>query len=105
MLIVFPTFRYCLKKVKLLFTGERKICDQIFDSADALVDQCFADVTSNNVSMLLSFGDAIAKSKRSPEKLFVLLDMFEIMRELQSEVQLYPFVFFFCRSLISDWSG
>ncbi|XP_023517471.1 exocyst complex component EXO70A1-like isoform X1 [Cucurbita pepo subsp. pepo] len=73
--------------VKLLFTGERKICDQIFDSADALVDQCFADVTSNNVSMLLSFGDAIAKSKRSPEKLFVLLDMFEIMRELQSEIE------------------
>lgn len=38
--------------------------------------------------MLLSFGDAIARSKRSPEKLFVLLDMYEIMRELHPEVQL-----------------
>lgn len=36
--------------------------------------------------MLLSFGDAIARSKRSPEKLFVLLDMYEIMRELHTEV-------------------
>ncbi|XP_022132414.1 exocyst complex component EXO70A1 isoform X2 [Momordica charantia] len=72
--------------VKLLFAGERKLCDQIFDGAESLKDQCFADVTTNSVSVLLSFGDAIAKSKRSPEKLFVLLDMFEIMRELQSEI-------------------
>ncbi|CAN7037271.1 unnamed protein product [Brassica rapa subsp. trilocularis] len=36
--------------------------------------------------MLLSFGDAIARSKRSPEKLFVLLDMYQIMRELHTEL-------------------
>lgn len=40
----------------------------------------------NSVETLLSFGDAVAKSKRSPEKLFVLLDMYEIMHELQPEV-------------------
>ncbi|KAH9674379.1 exocyst subunit exo70 family protein [Citrus sinensis] len=73
--------------VKLLFAGERKICDQILDGVHSLRDQCFAEVTANSVSMLLSFGEAIAKSKRSPEKLFVLLDMYEIMRELQSEIQ------------------
>lgn len=76
-----------MKQVKLLFTGEKKVCDQIFDGIDSsLRDQCFADVTGNSVSVLLSFGEAIAKSKRSPEKLFVLLDMYEIMRELQPEV-------------------
>ena len=37
--------------------------------------------------MLLSFREAIARSKRSPEKLFVLLDMYEIMRELHSEIE------------------
>ncbi|KAL2318434.1 hypothetical protein Fmac_032310 [Flemingia macrophylla] len=31
---------------------------------------------------------AIVKSKRSPEKLFVLLDMYEIMRELQPEIEI-----------------
>jgi len=36
--------------------------------------------------MLLSFGEAIAKSKKTPEKLFVLLDMYETMRDLQPEV-------------------
>ncbi|MQL87218.1 hypothetical protein Taro_019759 [Colocasia esculenta] len=73
--------------VKLLFAGEKMVCDQIFDGVDSLRDQCFAEVTSNSLEMLLSFGDAIAKSKRSPEKLFVLLDMYEIMRELQSEIE------------------
>ncbi|KAM0947429.1 putative exocyst complex component Exo70, cullin repeat-like-containing domain superfamily [Dioscorea sansibarensis] len=73
--------------VKLLFAGERKVCDQIFYGIDSLKDQCFAEVTSNSVAMLLSFGEAIAKSKRSPEKLFVLLDMYEIMCELQSEIE------------------
>lgn len=73
--------------VKLLFAGERKVCDQIFEGFDSLTDQCFADVTAGSVAVLLSFGDAIAKSKRSPEKLFVLLDMYEIMRELHSEIE------------------
>ncbi|KAK4382359.1 Exocyst complex component EXO70A1 [Sesamum angolense] len=61
--------------VKLLFAGEKKVCDEIFVGHDILRDQCFADVTANSVSVLLSFGEAIAKSKRSPEKLFVLLDI------------------------------
>ncbi|KAI5648365.1 hypothetical protein M9H77_34370 [Catharanthus roseus] len=73
--------------VKLLFNGERRVCDQMFEGFDSLKDQCFADVTAGSVAVLLSFGDAIAKSKRSPEKLFVLLDMYEIMRELHSEIE------------------
>lgn len=76
----------CMEQIKLLFAGEKKVCDEIFNGYDNLRDQCFAEVTGNSVIMLLSFGDAIAKSKRSPEKLFVLLDMYEIMRELQPEV-------------------
>ncbi|KAK4337716.1 hypothetical protein RND71_042203 [Anisodus tanguticus] len=73
--------------VKLLFAAERKVCDQMFEGFQQLKDQCFADVTTGSVAVLLSFGDAIAKSKRSPEKLFVLLDMYEIMRELHSEIE------------------
>lgn len=79
-------------QVKLLFAGEKKLCDQILAGIDSLRDQCYAEITANSVSVLLSFGEAIAKSKRSPEKLFVLLDMYEIMRELQSEVSLFFFL-------------
>ncbi|KAH0724124.1 hypothetical protein MTR67_045879 [Solanum verrucosum] len=77
---------YMRISVRLLFAAEKKVSDQIFEGQDSLRDQCFAEVTGNSVAVLLSFGEAIAKSKRSPEKLFVLLDMYEIMRELQSEM-------------------
>ncbi|GAB2300751.1 hypothetical protein Dimus_034788 [Dionaea muscipula] len=73
--------------VKLLFAGEKKLCDQVLKDAETIRILCFAEVAANSVSMLLSFGDAIARSKRSPEKLFVLLDMYEIMRELQPEIE------------------
>ncbi|KAG5076960.1 hypothetical protein JHK82_055655 [Glycine max] len=74
--------------VKLLFAAEWKVCDQIFEGFDSLGDQCFAEVTANSIFMLLSFGEAIAKSKRSPEKLFVLLDMYEILQEIHSEIEI-----------------
>ncbi|KAG9160433.1 hypothetical protein Leryth_008834 [Lithospermum erythrorhizon] len=74
--------------VKILFASEKKVCDQIFEGHDALGDQAFCEVTGNSMATLLSFGEAIARSKRSPEKLFVLLDMYEIMRELQSEIDI-----------------
>ena len=82
------SFKYAivLEQVKLLFAAERKVCDQIFEGFDSLGDQCFAEVTTNSIFMLLSFGEAIAKSKRSPEKLFVLLDMYEILQEIHAEV-------------------
>ncbi|KAL9265836.1 Exocyst complex component EXO70A1-like protein [Drosera capensis] len=73
--------------VKLLFAAERKVCDQIFEGLEKLKDQCFYEVTDGSVELLLSFGDAITRSKRSPEKLFVLLDMYEIMRDLHHEIE------------------
>ena len=91
------------KQVKLLFAGERKVCDQIFQGFDSLSDQCFAEVTASSVSVLLSFGEAIARSKRSPEKLFVLLDMYEIMRELHSEVWLMPHIHKPCTGFMTGW--
>ena len=74
------------EQVKLLYARERIVCDQIFKCFDSLRDQCFGEVIASSVSVLHNFGDAIAKSKRSPERLFVLLDMYEIMRELHSKV-------------------
>ena len=74
------------EQVKLLYAGERIVCEQIFECFDYLREQCFGEVTASNVSVLHNFGDAIAKTKRSPERLFVLLDMYEIMRVLHSKV-------------------
>lgn len=79
--------QYMRIAIKLLFSTERKLCDQIWVGLDPHREKCFADVTDSSVHMLLSFGEAIAKSKKTPEKLFVLLDMYETMRDLQPEIE------------------
>ena len=73
-------------QIKLLFAAERQLCDEIWARLDPHREKAFADVTDSSVHMLLSFGEAIARSKKTPEKMFVLLDMYEIMRDLQPEV-------------------
>ncbi|CAM0901810.1 unnamed protein product [Alopecurus aequalis] len=72
--------------VKFLFAGERQLCDQVFECRQSLRDKCFSAITQNNLATLISFGEAISMSERSPEKLFVLLDMYKIMCELQTEI-------------------
>ncbi|CAK9270883.1 unnamed protein product [Sphagnum jensenii] len=79
--------QYMRIAVKLLFAGEQKLCDEIWSQLDPYREKCFADVTDTSVHMLLSFGEAIAKSKKSPEKLFVLLDMYETLHDLQPEIE------------------
>uniref|UniRef100_A0A453K9Z2 Exocyst subunit Exo70 family protein n=1 Tax=Aegilops tauschii subsp. strangulata TaxID=200361 RepID=A0A453K9Z2_AEGTS len=79
--------KYLQITVKLL-AGERKICDEVFEGISFNKDQCFTELARTGVAVaktLLSFGDAVAKSKRSSEKLFVLLDMYEVMHEVRSE--------------------
>ncbi|CAN6439076.1 unnamed protein product [Victoria cruziana] len=63
------------------------VCDQTFEGMNDLKDQFFAAVIANSFSMLLSFGDAIAKISRTPEKLFVLMDMYEVIRELKPDLE------------------
>ncbi|KFK26836.1 hypothetical protein AALP_AA8G300200 [Arabis alpina] len=77
---------YMRISVKLLFSAEKKICDQILD--ESLRDQSFAEVAANSFDMMLSFGYACAKSKISLRCLFILLDMYEITKELQPEIEL-----------------
>ncbi|GJM87950.1 hypothetical protein PR202_ga03962 [Eleusine coracana subsp. coracana] len=87
-----------LHKVKVLLAGERKNCDLVFDGIAFDKDQCFAELAGVSFLTLLSFGDAVAKSKMSPEKLSLLLDMYEVMHGLQSEVEVI-FQGRFCREM------
>ncbi|KAL9271214.1 Exocyst complex component EXO70A1-like protein [Drosera capensis] len=75
------------KAVELL-GGELRLCDHVLKNSETIRARCF-DEAQKNVPMLFSFGYALAgseKSERSPGNLFVLLDMYEIMRKLQAEM-------------------
>lgn len=75
------------KKVKVLFAGERKLCDEVLEGIEkSFLDRCFMEATSSSLATLLSFGEAVVKIKMSPDKLFKLLDVYETMCEFQPEV-------------------
>lgn len=59
---------------------------QVF--APPLADICFNDFAKAEMMQLLSFGEAIAISRRQPEKLFKVLDMYDTLRELIPELEI-----------------
>jgi len=71
--------------VKVLFASEKLLCDQVFPTP--IAETCFSDISKGAMMQLLSFGEAIAISRRSPEKLFKVLDMYETLRDLVREIK------------------
>eukprot|EP00271_Cylindrocystis_brebissonii_P011880 TRINITY_DN29885_c0_g1_i1.p1 TRINITY_DN29885_c0_g1~~TRINITY_DN29885_c0_g1_i1.p1 ORF type:complete len:651 (-),score=141.12 TRINITY_DN29885_c0_g1_i1:659-2611(-) len=73
--------------VLLLLPGERKICDQILEGLDPFRERCFSEIGGNALqNFLLPFADAVAEGKKSPEKLFALLDMHKTLKDLMPQV-------------------
>lgn len=74
--------------LRALFPSERRLCDDVFASAPGSVaDSCFNELGKGPMMQLLSFGEAVAISRRSPEKLFKILDMYETLRDLLPEIE------------------
>ncbi|KAJ7535458.1 hypothetical protein O6H91_12G034900 [Diphasiastrum complanatum] len=72
--------------VKVLFASERQLCEDVFQDIVGVGETSFADVARGSMMQLLNFGEAIAISRRSPEKLFRILDMYETLRDLLTEM-------------------
>ncbi|KAI3447651.1 hypothetical protein Pfo_004316 [Paulownia fortunei] len=63
--------------VKTLFNGERILCDHVFASSDSIRESCFSEITKEGAMILFVFPENVAKhSKKSPNKLFRVLDMY-----------------------------
>ncbi|XP_024375198.1 exocyst complex component EXO70A1 [Physcomitrium patens] len=74
--------------VRALFASEKRLCDDVFSDAPPNVgDSCFNELGKGPMMQLLSFGEAVAISRRSPEKLFKILDMYETLRDLLPEIE------------------
>ncbi|CAN4116885.1 unnamed protein product [Withania somnifera] len=65
------------RTMKTWFRGERILCDYVFASNDAVRESCFTEISKDGAMILFSFPEIVAKnSKKSPEKVFRLLDMY-----------------------------
>lgn len=73
--------------VKVLLAGEKRLCDEIFSSSDSSKDVCFNETTKSCVMQLLNFGEAVAIGRRSSEKLFRILDMYDALANVLQALQ------------------
>uniref|UniRef100_A0A5B7BBT8 Exocyst subunit Exo70 family protein n=1 Tax=Davidia involucrata TaxID=16924 RepID=A0A5B7BBT8_DAVIN len=73
--------------VKTLFHGERILCDHVFSTSAKIRESCFAEISKENAITLFAFPELVAKCKKSPEKMFRTLDLYESIADLWPELE------------------
>ncbi|XP_031496782.1 exocyst complex component EXO70B1-like [Nymphaea colorata] len=76
-------FRRCLG---VYLAGERRLCNSVFSDSTPVSQSLFANLARGVVIHLLNFAEAVAMTRRSTERLFKFLDMYEAFRDGRSLV-------------------
>ncbi|KAJ1378281.1 Exocyst complex component Exo70 [Sesbania bispinosa] len=77
-----PKIKCWLSSIKVavgtLFHGEKTLCETVFgESKKKIAESCFVEVCREAASCLFGFPRIVAKCKKTPEKMFRTLDMYE----------------------------
>ncbi|XP_059457216.1 exocyst complex component EXO70A1-like [Corylus avellana] len=73
--------------VRVVFASEKKLCEQIFEGIGTAVDDaCFMETVKGPAIQLFNFAEAISISRRSPEKLFKILDLHDGLMDLIPDI-------------------
>ncbi|THU66805.1 hypothetical protein C4D60_Mb05t18070 [Musa balbisiana] len=72
--------------VTAAFTVERHLCEAVFDGHHAVSDRLFRGFVRGATTQLLTFAEAVAMTKRSAEKLFKVIDIYETLRDVTPAV-------------------
>ncbi|MCD7458376.1 Exocyst complex component EXO70I [Datura stramonium] len=77
-------FELATKKV---FVSEKKLCCQVLGTVmDGVIwPECFVKIADKIMAVFFRFGEGVARSKKEPQKLFKLLEMFESLERLKPE--------------------
>ncbi|XVE59192.1 hypothetical protein DITRI_Ditri05aG0025700 [Diplodiscus trichospermus] len=73
--------------VKTLFFGERILCDQVFSISSAIRESCFTEISKEGALALFGFPENVAKCKKTPDKMFRILDLYEAVSDLWPEIE------------------
>ncbi|WCJ39378.1 exocyst subunit exo70 family protein D1 [Euphorbia peplus] len=75
--------------IRILFASEKRLCEQIFDEIGSSVDDaCFMETVKGPAIQLFNFAEAISISRRSPEKMFKILDLHDALMDLMPDIEL-----------------
>lgn len=73
--------------VRILFASEKRLCEQIFKGLDTAIDDaCFIETVKGPAIQLFKFAEAISISRRTPEKLFKMLDLHDALLDLLPDI-------------------
>ncbi|KAL8458734.1 hypothetical protein ACS0TY_036297 [Phlomoides rotata] len=74
--------------IRVLFASERRLCEQVFEGlGNSADDACFMETIKGPAIQLFNFAEAISISKRSPEKLFKILDLHDALSDLLPDIE------------------
>lgn len=74
--------------VRILFASEKRLCEQIFEGVGTDIDDaCFMETVKGPAIQLFNFAEAISISRRSPEKLFKILDLHDALMDLLPDIE------------------
>ncbi|KAJ8756182.1 hypothetical protein K2173_024729 [Erythroxylum novogranatense] len=74
--------------VRILFASEKKLCEHIFEGiGTAIDDACFMETVKGPAVQLFNFAEAISISRRSPEKMFKILDLHDALMDLLPDIE------------------
>ncbi|CAI9287947.1 unnamed protein product [Lactuca saligna] len=74
--------------VKSLFYGERILCDYVFSSSEKIRESCFSDICKEKAIQLFEFPEFVAKSKKSMERMFRTLDLYNGISEQWPDIEM-----------------
>ncbi|KAF2302647.1 hypothetical protein P3X46_023512 [Hevea brasiliensis] len=73
--------------IRVLLAGEKRLCDYIFNGSDSAKEICFNETAKGCVMQLLNFGEAVSIARKSSEKLFRILDMYDTLADVFPDLQ------------------
>ncbi|CAI8591923.1 unnamed protein product [Vicia faba] len=77
--------------VRVYLASERWLSDQIFGEGEPASQVSFVDASKASILQLLNFGEAMSIGPHKPEKLFRILNMYEVLAGLMPDIDaLYP---------------
>ncbi|KAM2956388.1 hypothetical protein FF2_023512 [Malus domestica] len=72
--------------VRVYLASERSLSDQIFGELGAIYLDCFVEASKASMLQLLNFGEAMSIGPHQPEKLFRILDMYEVLADVLPDI-------------------
>ncbi|KAF5735595.1 exocyst complex component EXO70B1 [Tripterygium wilfordii] len=72
--------------VRLYLSRERWLSEQIFGDLGSVGLNCFVEASKASILQLLNFGEAVSIGPHKPEKLFPILNMYELLTSLLPDI-------------------